>query len=225
MSAVHADAGSTTREPVGGVRVRASRARRWPWWLALAGVIAIAGSVLLAKAAVYQPLGWGQDQFVPVGVGIRPVNQFGDYRYDYYVPPQRGIFTFVISIRNNGSRPVIIEGLRVDALAVRLAEPVRYTTAFYTGNAPVSNQLPSGSPVLHDVTLGAGKSIAVAIAMRTAQCASRNAGWTSIQSFFVKERFLFFTHTVALPWSMDGGALIMHVPGGRPGPGAICAPR
>ena len=187
-------------------------------------MIAVAVSVLLAKAAVYQPLGWGPDQFSPVGVGIRPVNQFGAYRYDYYVPPQRGVFTFVVSIRNNGSRPVLIEGLRVDALAVRLAGPVRYTTAFYTGNAPVSNQLPSESPVLHNVTLGAGKSVAIGISLRTAQCAARD-GWTSIPSFFVMERFLFFTHTVALPWSMAGGALIMHTPGGHLGTGAICAPR
>lgn len=215
---------TTAGAGAGEVRVRESRARRWPWWLALAGVIAVAVSVLLAKAAVYQPLGWGPDQFSPVGVGIRPVNQFGDYRYDYYVPPQRGVFTFVVSIRNNGSRPVLIEGLRVDALAVRLAGPVRYTTAFYTGNAPVSNQLPSESPVQHNVTLGAGKSVAIGISLRTAQCAARD-GWTSIPSFFVMERFLLFTHTVALPWSMAGGALIMHTPGGHLGTGAICAPR
>jgi hypothetical protein len=101
---------------------------------------------------------------------------------------------------------------------------VRYTTAFYTGRVPTSGTLPPGSPVLHDVTLGAGKSVSVAIGLRTARCASRD-GWTSIPSFLVTERFLFFSHTVALPWSMAGGALIMHTPGGSPGTGAICAPR
>ena len=223
MTAAQAEVGSPTREPAGGTQVLGSRARRWRWVVVLAGVVAIVGSVLVAKAAVYQPLGWGADQFRPIGVGIRPVNQFGGYRYDYYVPPQRGTFTFVVSITNSGSRPIIIEGLTVDAAAVRLVGPVVYTTAFYTEKAPVSNKLPSGSPVLHDVTLGAEKSIAVAIAMRTSPCATHD-GWTSIPSFFVKERFLVFTHTVALPWSPPGGALIMHIPGGRPGTGAICAP-
>ena len=37
----------------------------------------------------------------------------------------------------------------------------------YTRQLPVSNKLPSGSPLLHDVTLGAGRSIIVAIALRT----------------------------------------------------------
>jgi hypothetical protein len=225
VNAAQAEVGRSTRQPTAGFQVRESRARRWRWWSMLAGVLAIAGSVLLAKAAVYQPLGWGEDQFRPIGVGIRPVNQFGHYRYDYYVPPQRGKFTFVVSITNTGSRPVIIEGLSVRQGVVGLVGPVFYTTAFYTSQAPFSNKLPSGSPVLHDVTLGAGRSIVVAIAMRTSPCATPD-GWTSIPSFFVKERFLFFTHTVALPWSMAGGALIMRLPGGRPGqPGAICAPK
>jgi hypothetical protein len=224
VSAIQAEVGSPPREPWDSSLVRESRPRLWRWLWMLVGVLALVGSVLLAKAAVYQPLGWGGDRFSPIGVGIRPVNQFGDYRYDYYVPPQRGTFTFVVSITNNGSRPIIIEGLSVDAAAVRLAGPVFYTRAFYTGNTPVSNKLPSGSPVLHDVTLGAGKSIAVAIAMRTSPCATHD-GWTSTPSFFVKERFLVFTHRVALPWSPAGGALIMHIPGGRPGTGAICAPK
>ncbi len=69
-----------------------------------AGVLALlaaVGSVLLAKAAVYQPLGWGGDQFDPSGVGIRPVNLFGHYREDFYVPPQRGKFTFFVSMQNS----------------------------------------------------------------------------------------------------------------------------
>jgi hypothetical protein len=63
----------------------------------------------------------------------------------------------------------------------------------------------------------------VAIALRTQPCATE--GWTYIPSFFVKEQFLFFTHTVAFPWNMAGGALIMHDPGGDPGDAnTICAP-
>jgi len=130
-----------------------------------AGVLALlaaVGSVLLAKAAVYQPLGWGGDQFDPSGVGIRPVNLFGHYREDFYVPPQRGKFTFFVSMQNSGSRPVIIEGLSVTQGVVNLVGPV-----VYTRELPVSNKLPSGSPLLHDVTLGAGRSIIVAIALRT----------------------------------------------------------
>ena len=43
-------------------------------------------------------------------------------------------------------------------------------------------------------------------------------------AFYVTERFLFFTHTVAIPWGMHGDSLVMHSPGAQPGdPYAICA--
>jgi hypothetical protein len=97
------------------------------WRMMSAGVLALlaaVGSVLLAKAAVYQPLGWGGDQFGPAGVGIRPVNMFAHYREDFYVPPQHGKFTFFVSVQNSGSRPVIIEGLSLTPGVVNLAGPV-----------------------------------------------------------------------------------------------------
>jgi len=87
--------------------------------------------------------------------------------------------------------------------------------------------MPPASPILHDVMLGAGREMFVAIPLRTQPCRTKGwTGWTYIPSFFVKERFLFFTHKVALPWSMAGGALIMHDPGGHPGEAnTICASR
>jgi hypothetical protein len=76
-----------------GWRARAARARR----------VGAAGEGCRVSAARM-----GDDQFDPIGVGIRPVNLFAHYREDFYIPPQRGKFTFVVSMRNSGSRPVII---------------------------------------------------------------------------------------------------------------------
>ncbi len=76
-------------------------------------------SIIVAIALRTLALGWGGDQFDPSGVGIRPVNLFGHYREDFYVPPQRGKFTFFVSMQNSGSRPVIIEGLTATGIPRR----------------------------------------------------------------------------------------------------------
>jgi hypothetical protein len=54
----------------------------------------------------------------------------------------------------------------------------------------------------------------------------QHEGWVTDTAFYVKERFLFFTHTVAFSWSMDGARLILHNLGGKPGAaGSVCAPK
>jgi len=96
--------------------------------------------VLAGKAAVYQPLGWGglQAAFpgLPTGVGIKGVNNFGTFGGgDYYVPPQRGVFSFGVTITNSGSRPITIDSVALYPPStsgfqpIRLAGPVLYTTA------------------------------------------------------------------------------------------------
>jgi hypothetical protein len=202
--------------------------RRYIWaWLLSTGVAALAVlGVLTGKAAVYQPLSWGgiEAQFpgMPQGVGIRVVNNFALIGGDYYVPPQRGEFSFGASIVNYGSRPVIIEAVTIsdspaDTWPVRLAGPVMYTTDMGRPGTPHTH-------VLRDVTLGPDQGIFIGIPLRTWPCGQTD-GWQTDTAFYLKERFLFFTHTVALPWTMNGGKLIMRLPGGEPGDaGTVCAP-
>jgi hypothetical protein len=62
----------------------------------------------------------------------------------------------------------------------------------------------------------------IAFLVRAMPCGQ--AGWTWLDHFLLRERFLFFTHTVSLPFIWDGGRLIMHPPGGHPGdPHVVCA--
>ena len=226
MSAVEADLGGTAGQPPTILETAAvpSWRRRWRWLVTAAGLLVVAlVAVLTPLAATYQPITWGGVEFDPTGVGIRPVNTFGFYREDFYVPPQRGEFTFFASIENQGSRAVIIEAVTVPQLdkgyPLGLAGPVLYSRDIPTGRA-----MPPHSHPLHDVTLGPAQGIFIGIRLRTPSCASTD-GWTYIPSFYVKERFGFFTHTVALPWSMNGGALIMRDPGGHPGGvNTFCAP-
>lgn len=45
-------------------------------------------------------------------------------------------------------------------------------------------------------------------------CAPRG-GWQGIPTFTVKTRYLFFTHTVDLPWFLFGDSVLMRLPGGK----------
>lgn len=187
-------------------------------------------AVLLGMAAVYQPLDRGglavDAPFpgMPPGIGIKVVNNFGLLGGDYYVPPQRGEFSFGLSIRNSGSRAVTIEAVTTSVSAddsthlVRLAGPVMYTTDMGRPGAPRAH-------VLRNLSLGPGQGTFIGIPLRMSPC-GQTTGWVTDPAFYVKEHFLFFTHTIAVPWSMFGAKLIMHDPGGRPGdPHTICAPQ
>ena len=220
-------AGSSPRiAPTAG---RSPGRRHWWAWLLGVGVVAMSVlGVLLGKAAVYQPISWGglQADFpgMPTGVGIKGVNNFGlPGGGDYYVPPQRGVFSFGALIVNNGSRPVIIEAVTPSVsppydYPVWAAGPVLYTTDMGTPGTPRTH-------ILRNVTLGPGHGIFIGIPLRTQPCGNTD-GWVTDLAFYVKERFLFFTHAVPLPWSMQGARLIMHIPGGKPGAaGTICAPQ
>jgi hypothetical protein len=198
----------------------------------VAGAVVVALTifgVLLAKAAVYQPLGRGalavDGPFpgMPPGVGIKAVNNFALLGGDYYVPPQRGEFSFGLSIGNSGSRPVTIEAVTTSVSPADSTYPVRLPAVLYT-----TDMGRLGTPrthVLRNLTLGPGQGIFIGIPLRTWPC-GQTVGWDTDPAFYIKEHFLFFTHTVAVAWSMHGAKLIMHIPGGRPGdPHTICAPR
>jgi len=207
------------------------RRYRWAWVLAASVLVLLAVvGVLLGKAAVYQPLDGGGLTLdapfpgMPQGTGIKVVNNFMHIGGDYYVPPQRGEFSFGLSIGNSGSRPITIEAVTTSTDPahsmdpVRLAGPVLYTTDMGRSGTPRTH-------VLRNLTLGPGEEIFIGIPLRTWPCGSTD-GWITDQAFYVKERFLFFTHIVVVPWSSSGAKLIMHNPGGVPGQaGTICAPQ
>lgn len=191
--------------------------RRWRWLvLPVLGLVVTAVIVLAVMAGTYQPLvpgGVGGYLFpgLPGGSGIRYVNTFGDSTGDLYIPPQRGAFTVLVSIRNSGSEAVTIEDVSMGNSSWPLvpAGQVRY-------------ELPSGSASrpFKDYRL-AGQAV-IGIPVRTgSRCFVKNHGWVRFDSVLVTERFLFFTHRVSIPLMHP---LILHAPGGTPRtPGAVCA--
>ena len=187
--------------------------------------------VLLAKAASYQPLAYGDTGVstldypgMPAARGARTVNTFGFIREDVYIPPQREGYTFYLfaDIANDDSRAVTIESAGLPPhSALTPAGPARYArppTAGY--GAP---GIPPATSALHDATLGPGEELFVAIPVRSWPCWTRYNAYATVPSFNVTYRFLFFTHTVALPWGLEDNELILHAPFGRPGqPDVVC---
>ena len=52
-----------------------------------------------------------------------------------------------------------------------------------------------------------------------------NQGWEGLDAFYVKVKYMMFTHTVAVPWGLRGDSLLIRAPGGKPGQkGVRCAP-
>jgi hypothetical protein len=185
--------------------------------------VAAAPAILTALAATYQPVAYGPESGIggfpgqPTANGWRWVNTFGAVTGDIYVPPQRGPFSISFSIVNSGTHAVTIEGVSLPGTGnwpVTPAGPAQYY--------PAGSQYPAAH-LLRNVTLRPGDSIVIGIPVRTGPCAS-NVGWTGLDTVGVKERFLFFTHTVQMPFTPDGGRLIMHAPGGHQGePNVFCA--
>jgi hypothetical protein len=225
VSTVGAEVGDAAGQPsaprpAGG---RGSQFRRW--WVAAAAllvVIAATAAALIQRswATAHQPITWGCCEQSPTGAGLRAVNTFAHYREDIYVPPQRGTFVIFTTIRNAGSRPVRIGKLTLQADGTpRLAGPVRYSHRFLQPQLAALRHL----PILRNVTLPAGGGLFLAIPLQTSPCASKG-GWRIDPSFYLTERSMLFTRTVALPWTMNGGALIMRPSAGRrPSSGSFCA--
>ena len=204
--------------------------RHWPWrrriLLALGALVTTAVVILAVLAGIYQPVQFGDEyggEFpgLPAGTGIRIVNTFGGASGQTYVPPQRGVFTLAESIENTGPQTVTI-------LAVSILSPqeqaddtpsgiapwpltpagtARWMTAEYEG--PHQHVSSSVGSFASSVSLAPGESMYVGIPLRMSGRCYDPASYVGNDTFYVKERFLLFTHWVAVtvqsPW-------ILHAP-------------
>src|SRR5258708_6005303 len=105
-------------------RSRVLRSARW-WWLVAAGGAAGA-AFLVAGGGGARPepisISYGSTgntaELYPglhPGRGIRPVNDFGPFHEDIYIPPQNGAFSLFADIANNGTGPVTVESVSLPA--------------------------------------------------------------------------------------------------------------
>ena len=211
------------------------RTRRHPWrrraLVAVGALLAAAVVVLAVLAGTYQPIRFGDTYGgdfpgLPHGTGLRSVNTFADATGEIYVPPQSGAFSVIPSIYNDGPLSVTIEAVSIlspqqqadasrgDAPWPLLpAGPVRWAFQ-YTG--PGRPDLPSGRSVA-GVSLPSGQGMSLGIPLRLSGVCRDRTGWTGTDVFYVKERFGFFTHWVAIHFQPS---LIMHEPSPPNGPGA-----
>jgi hypothetical protein len=206
--------------------------RRWILLTATA-LVAAAVVVLGTLAGTYQPIRGGGEsgtQFpgLPTGTGLRSVNTFGVDPGQTYVPPQRGAFTILQALSNVGPEPVTIEAISIlspqqqaeekegiPGYPLTLAGAVRWIPAF-GHNWPAS-----GRPVA-GLSLAPGQDILIGIPLRQSGTCYDPNGWTSPDGFYVKERYLTFTHWVTVQFQP---ALVLHypsVPGQKLPPGYVC---
>ena len=211
------------------------RTRRHPWrrraLVAVGALLAAAVVVLAVLVGTYQPIRFGDTYGgdfpgLPHGTGLRSVNTFAGATGEIYVPPQSGAFSVIPSIYNDGPLSVTIEAVSIlspqqqadasrgDAPWPLLpAGPVRWAFQ-YTG--PGRPDLPSGRSVA-GVSLPSGQGMSLGIPLRLSGVCRDRTGWTGTDVFYVKERFGFFTHWVAIHFQPS---LIMHEPSPPNGPGA-----
>jgi len=210
--------------PAGGTG--GSRRRRWSWRrriMLLPGALVAAAVVALAfLAGTYQPVrfgdsGGGAFPGLPAGTGLRAVNTFGGAMGETYVPPQRGVFTLTESIANTGPETVTILAVsilspqaQVDGVApwpLTPAGTVRWLVPAYTG--PHQHMPSTSGSFASSVALAPGEFMYVGIPLRMSGRCYDPGAWTGSDVFYVKERFLFFTHWVQVqvetPW-------ILHAP-------------
>jgi hypothetical protein len=145
---------------------------------------------------------------------------------EIYVPQQSGAFSVIPSIANNGPLAVTIEavsilspqqqadvGQGVAPFPLLPAGPVRWAFE-YTG--PGQPDLPGGRSVA-GISLPPDQGMSLGIPLQMSGICHDPAGWTYVDVSYVKERFLIFTHWVAVHFQPS---LIMHSVSPPGGPGA-----
>jgi hypothetical protein len=214
----HARQQGSGEPPVSG-SPRSRRRHPWRRWiiLGIGALLAAAVVVLVLLAATYQPVQFagagGRYPGLPTGTGLRVVSG-----QQIYVPPQRGVFTIGETIENTGPQAVTVEAVSIlspqeqasgttdtEPPLLTPAGPVRWTDQIYR---PYQKSPVSGRSVV-SVSLPPRQSLILGIPLRmTGSCYTSNA-WSATDVFYVKERFLFFTHWVAIKFQPS---LLLHQP-------------
>jgi hypothetical protein len=161
--------------------------------------------VLGVLAGTYQPLAFGHGaggQFpgLPAGVQGQYVNTFGGQLGGYYVPLQRGTFTILSSIQSTGPSSVTIESVSIFPPGSPTNWPLRPAgQVLYVPEILYQHQRiwTSGRPV-HGLSLGPNEAIAVGIPVRMAYPCYLPGSSTGVGVFYVREKYLTFTHWVAI---------------------------
>jgi hypothetical protein len=202
-------------EPPGFGPARSRSRTPWRRWapVTLAALATAALVVLAVLAWTYQPIplfsgeSGGSFPGLPAGTGLRVVNTFGTQTGQLYVPPQSGAFTVVESIENTGPEAVTVEAvsilapqeqamIRDGAPAYPLAPAGPVLGWIETWHSP----LPAARPIA-GLTLGPGQVMRVGIPVRLSSGCYIKGSWSGDVAFYVKERFLIFTHWVAVPFT------------------------
>jgi hypothetical protein len=182
-------------------------------------------ATLVALAGRYQPLGSGDGLSaenyhfpgLPGGVRPRPVNNFGNLPGQLYLPPQRGVMTLSVVLRNNGPLAVRIKSVSIDPYLPIAGEPL------YQELIPdVGGMFSAVRGPVNGITLRSGETIVIGIPVHVRPCVSKQATpYLMASSFVVTERFLVFTHTAEVS---IGPAPLIWQPGlSASAAGTVCA--
>ena len=215
------------------------RARRHPWrrraLIAVGALLAAAVVVLAVLAGTYQPVQFGGETGLrftglPTATGSKFVNTFGGQQGDWYIPQQSGPFTMVMSISNMGPEPVTIEAVSMlspqdEADQAQGHSLFPLTPAGRPLWLPMNYRLGQAGKPVAGLSLAHGDDIVVGIPLRMNGICYDAGSFARLDVFYVKVRFGFFTHWVAIPFGTD---LLMHVPsdpggrGARPAQDLVC---
>ena len=208
----------------GGTAVTApGRKRRWPVWVALALGLVLAAAVVagLSLGAAYQPVGLGNSGGALIGhLVTRHVDNFTPMTGQTYLPPQRpGSGGLYVSLSNSGPLPVTIESASLNppdaqGPVFRQAQPLRDAGA--AAYWPEAGSQAGPGTRLAGAVLRPGQYILVRLPVTTAGCWMPSHGYAVLSTFWVKVKFLLWTHLVQVWWTspfdQSEGAIIAHEP-------------
>jgi hypothetical protein len=225
--------------PTAGGPAGTARRRHGRWWGWLVGGLSVllvtAFVVLAVLAGRYQPIRFGGEwggglAGLPAGTGLRTVNTFGSQPGEIYVPPQLGAFTQVESIANTGPEAVTI-------LAVSIVPPQDQGVVIANGPSPpwplvgtgrvlgaieTFTRVPDTIRPAAGLSLGPGQVMRIWIPMRLNGTCYETGSWSEVESFYVEERYLTFTHWVAVPLGIPLTFLYPEYPGQVPAKDLTC---
>jgi hypothetical protein len=200
------------------------RRRRWVKILLLGLLlISVAGVVAGQElGASYQPVAFGDAGGGLTGnIVSRHVNNFAPMEGQIYVPPQKAASgAYYVSLTNTGPYPVTIESATLNnpdnaAAPFLQAEPLR--DSGHASYWPLAGQAGIGhGKLLAGTVLHPAQYIVIRLPVTTAGCWMTSGGYSVQSSFWVRFKFLFWTHLVQISWTVpydqSEGAIIAHEP-------------